>query len=231
MSDYVLVHGGAHAGWCWEPTVPYLKQDPRVGMIAALDLVGHGSRLDEKPEDQITLEDYIRDITGAILQQDLNDVVLVGHSLAGAIIPQAAARVPDRVKRLVFVSAIIPPEGKTVLEAMQDIGVSADPGDSQEQFLRNMFCNDMDEAMARWLLDNLGPEPPAALTTPVSRKELTQSIPITYVLLTKDQLLPPEAQRQVLRNLEAPEVVELESGHDAMISHPQELARVLLGYA
>ena len=114
---------------------------------------------------------------------------------------------------------------------MQDVGVSADPGDSQEQFFRHMFCNDMDEATTQWLLDNLGPEPPAALITPVSRKELPQSIPITYVLLTKDQALPPEAQRQILRNVGAPEVVELDSGHDVMISHPQELAEVLLRYA
>jgi len=69
------------------------------------------------------------------------------------------------------------------------------------------------------------------LTTPLSYRGLPESIPTTYVLLTKDQALPPEAQRQLLRNIGSPEVVELESGHDAMVSHPKELAKVLLRYA
>jgi len=159
MTDYVLVHGGAHTGWCWERMVPYLKEDPRVGRIAAVGLVGHGSRLDEKPQDQISLEDYIQGIAGAIQEQDLRNVVLVGHSLAGVSIPQAAACVPDRIKRLIFVSTMLPPEGKSVNETLLEININVNPdaAGSEEQLFRHLFCNDLGEATTQWLLSRLGP--------------------------------------------------------------------------
>jgi pimeloyl-ACP methyl ester carboxylesterase len=232
MTNYVLIHGGAHAGWCWEKLVPYLEEDTRVGKVVSLDLVGHGARLDEKPHKQITLEDYIQDIAGAVNRLGLQDVVLVPHSLAGVSTPQAAARIADRVKRIVFVSALIPPEGWTGNDTFQDISRASGPAvGGYERSYRYMFCNDLDEDTAQWLLSRLGPEPAAALTTPVSRRDFSSSIPTTYLVLTQDQALPPDAQRQLLRNIGDPEVVELESGHDAMVSHPGELAQVLLRYA
>lgn len=232
MTDYVLVHGGLHAGWCWELMMPYLEEDPRVGQVVALDLVGHGSRLSDKPHDQITLEDYINDITGAIQERDLREVVIVGHSMAGAIIPQAAARVPDRVRQLVFVSASIPPNGKSILETSKEMGLSAGSiGPDPQSYFRHVFCSDMNETKVQWVLSKLGPEPLGALTIPVNRSGLPQSISQTYVLLTIDQCLPLEVQRSFANNAGDPELVELESGHDAMVSHTKELAEVLLRYA
>jgi pimeloyl-ACP methyl ester carboxylesterase len=212
--------------------VPYLNEDPRVGRTVALDLVGHGSRLDEKPQDEISLEDYIQDIAGTITNNDLRDVVLVGHSLAGVSVPQAAARVSDRVKRVVFVSAMIPAEGKTADETFRRISEGTELAvGAYERSFRHMFCNDTDEATAEWLLGNLGPEPMAGMTTPVDRSDFPRSMPTSYVLLTRDQALPLDAQRELLRNIGDPDVVELDSGHDAMVSHPRELAEILLRYA
>lgn len=232
MTDYVLVHGAGHAKWCWEPMIPYLEECLQVGEVVAVDLIGHGARLNEKPQDQITLDDYIGDIAGTIQDRDLRNVILVGHSLAGVSIPQAAKRVSDRVKRLIFVSAAIPPDGKSALETFQNVGIGVSyAGGDLQNHQRHAYCNDMDETKAQWLLGKLGPEPPAGLTTPVNRSGLSGSIAKTYVLLTMDKALPLDVQRKFADNIGNPELIELESGHDAMISHPRELAQVLLKYA
>lgn len=232
MADYVLVHGAAHGAWCWERMLPYLKHGRGVGRVLAIDLVGHGARVNERPHDQITREDYIRDVAQAIEGDDLEDVVLVGHSNAGTIIPQAATRVANRMKRLVFVSAMIPPEGKTAQQTLADLRHSPTrPGLSLEENYRRMFCNDMDEATANWVMGRIGPEPMPALAEPVRRPGFPAKMPMTYVVLTNDATLPPDIQRKLARNIGTPETVELAAGHDAMVTRPNELAQILLRYA
>lgn len=232
MTNYVLVHGGNHAGWCWELMIPHLREDPRTGEVLALDLVGHGSRKNDKPHGQIIMEDYINDIADAILKRDLREVVIVGHSMAGSIIPQAAALVPDRVKGLVFISAVIPQEGKSVQETWNEIGFSFDSDSSDlKSYYRRIFCQDMDETTIQWFLSKVDKEPPGGFTAPVYRSVLPRSISNIYVLLTRDQVLPLEAQRSLAGNIEHVQFAELESGHNAMISHPKELAKLLLRYA
>ncbi|MFC1944867.1 alpha/beta fold hydrolase [Chloroflexota bacterium] len=233
LTDFVLVHGGAHAGWCWEPMIPHLRENPRVGEVLALDLVGHGSRLKEKPLDEITLEDYVHDIANAL--QELPNVVLVGHSLAGVSVPQAIARVPEHVKRVVLISATVPPDGQSAMDTMKvmrEFGVILGPstGEEFEEWARRSFCSDMDESTSRWVIKSLGPEPRLPLATPVSYIDLPTNIPLTYIVLTADQVLTAELQRWMSRNLDCAEVVEMEAGHDAMVSRPRELASVLLEY-
>src|SRR5690606_7323200 len=83
MSSFVLVHGGAHGAGCWDRLPPLLARDPRVARVLAVDLPGHGRRLEAKPQAEITLDDYVDAVVGDVLGEDLADVVLVGHSLAG----------------------------------------------------------------------------------------------------------------------------------------------------
>ncbi len=232
MTNFVLVHGAAHGAWCWDPMVPFLMKDTRVREVLAVDLVGHGKRLHEKPHDQIHREDYIQDVVRAIEERGLRDVVLVGHSNAGTIIPQAATRVRDRLKRLVFVSAAIPPEGKTIQQVFADLKYSPSrPGAPMEQNYRRMFCNDMDEQSAQWLMRQITPEPAKALAEPVSRPGFPTNLPLTYVLLKRDEALTPAVQRVMAANLNIHDIPELDAGHDAMVSYPNKLAQVLLRYA
>ena len=233
MASYVLIHGGAHAGWCWDRLKPLLESDPRVQRVIALDLPGHGSRLGDKEQGDVTLEDYIEAVAETVRNADLRDVILVGHSLAGVSVPQAAARVADRIKRLVMLSALIPDEGKTVHD-MMEANRSAGPqtGRDMQAEYRRMFCNDYDdEALIDWHMSKLGPQPPMPMNTPVSRADFPKDLPSTYIVLLQDQALAPRFQRQVLKNLPRAEVVELDAGHSAMVSKPKALAEVLLRYA
>lgn len=226
MPSFVLVHGGAHGAWCWEKLVPCLRASSRVEDVVAVDLTGHGARLDVKPQDAIARADYVEDVVRAIEERDLADVVLVGHSLAGITLPEVAARIPERLRRVVFLSTSNPPVGQSILDLLLDPRSPT----SRRLNARTMFCNDLDEETAAWLLDRLGPEPSGPMREPAALASLPPGVPSTYILLERDEALPPAFQRDQARNVGADEVVSFDAGHSAFASRPRELAELLLGY-
>ena len=229
---YVLVHGGAHGAWCWEPLLPHLGEP-----ALAVDLPGRGPR----PADlaRVGVADFAEAVVEEILARDLRHVVLVGHSLAGITLPRVAARVAGRIARLVFISCVLPEPGRSVLEALGASlpeGVGPDPGSAAgvlpEPVAREMFCNDMDESQARFVLDRLGPEATRPLVEPADLGGLASAVPRTYVRLLRDRALAPALQDRMLRRLgPAAEVVSFDAGHDAMISRPGELGELLRAVA
>lgn len=227
MTNFVLVHGGSHAAWCWERLAPHLRADPRVNTVLAVDLSGHGARRDVKPLEAITLDDYIDDVVRGIETRDLRDVVLVGHSLAGITIPRAAARIPERIRRLIYLSTSNPVAGQSIAALMQH---PLSPLSRRAGF-QNMFCNDLDDETTAWLYSKLEPEPPRPIDEPVTPVALPQGIASTYILLERDEALPPAFQREQAANTRVDEVATFDAGHSAFLSRPRELAALLLRYA
>ncbi len=245
----VLVHGGAHGAWCWSPLLEHLD-----GSALAIDLppkairgVRHPSSV---PDDltTTTLDDFA---TSAITDVDaagLDHFVLVGHSMGGLTIAEVARRIPERITHLVFVSCMVPPEGGLAVAGVpsdsqsraQDLledEAATTPGDGlDEATIRRMFCNDMDEAQTRFVLEHTGTEAYAIFGERVTRLGIPPALPKTYVRLLQDQALPPPDQDRAIANLRGSpggpvDVVELDTGHDVMISRPGQLAPVLLAVA
>lgn len=231
MSDgqcsFVLVHGGAHGAWCWERLVPHLEASPKVEAVVAVDLPGHGANRDVKPIDEIGLDDYADAVVAAIEDADLHEVILVGHSLAGVTLPRAGARVVPRLRRLVFLSTIAPAPGQSVQDAMKHPLSPIQRGLAPDV----MFCSDLDAEATAWVLGNLGPQPEGPMTQPVEVATAPPGVPSSYVLLERDEALPPEMQREQARVVEVDEIVPFDGGHDAFVSRPAELAELLLRWA
>jgi len=226
MASFVLVHGGAHGAWCWERLIPFLRADSRVDSVLAVDLSGHGAHRDAKPRDEIRLSDYVDDVVGEIETRDLRDVVLVGHSLAGITLPAAAARVAVRLRRLIYLSTSNPPVGRSILDLMHHPLSPLSRGLD----LRAMFCNDLDEETAEWLIGHLGDEPPGPMAELVSCATSPPGVESTYVVLERDEAIPPAFQREQARNAGVDEIVSFDAGHSAFASRPRELADLLLSY-
>ncbi len=225
MTSFVFVHGGSHGAWCWEKVVDLIKKDRRVRQAIAIDLAGHGARVNEKPLDAITLDDYIADIARAVRETKANDVVLVGHSLAGASVPQAAAQVAGQLKRVVLISCLVPLDGETV---WQTVRLKPDNRPTEVRY-REMFCNDMDGKTADWVISKLTTEPPKPMQTPITRPLLPASLPRTYVMLLKDNTISLDRQETHAKTFGA-EIVKVDAGHDVMVSSPKALAEVLLQF-
>ena len=110
---FVLIHGAWHGGWCWRFVAPLLR---RAGHdVFAPSLTGLGERKHLARPD-IDLETHIEDVVALLEAEDLKDVVLVGHSYGGMVITGAADRAPARIRRLVYLDAFVPENGKCALD-------------------------------------------------------------------------------------------------------------------
>ncbi|HEY8218268.1 MAG TPA: alpha/beta fold hydrolase [Acidimicrobiia bacterium] len=247
--SFVLVHGGAHGAWCWEPLLPHLS-----GSALAVDLPPksvRGIRAEHAtpPPELLTvgLDDFASSVIADVDAAGLDRFVLVGHSMGGLTVPEVARRIPDRVEHLVFVSCLIPPDGGSIIEALPDVhrdtvrrsvadAVAGEAGAVMGQFdddmTRQMFCNDMDDEQTEFVLAHTGLEAPLAFADPVTRAGIPPELPKTYVRLARDQALAPDDQeRQIAALRDSPggelRIVDLDTAHDVMISAPELLAGVL----
>lgn len=111
----VLVHGGFHGGWCWKRVAEPLRQQGWV--VHAPSLTGVGDRYHLLSE-KITQNDRISDIVNIIEFEELDDVVLCGHSAGGPIITGVAELIPERIAHLIYLDAVVPTDGQSLLDVV-----------------------------------------------------------------------------------------------------------------
>ena len=231
---FVLVHGAFVGSWIWGPLAERLEE---LGHTAeAPDLPGAGD--DRTPVEEVTLDAYAERI-GELLDASTERSILVANSMGGIVISEAAARRPDRVKRLVYVAAFAPGDGQSLVD-LTSLPEGADDlvqqtvvvlGDPPVGTLPPSTCQasnaDCSSEVSDWAMSRTGPQPLAPLTEPVSLNPEFDRIPRTYVLCTADRIVPPGLQRRMIRDRQLTDVVELDSGHHPQLSRIDELAHLL----
>ena len=110
MSVYVLVHGGFYGGWGWAQVARLLRTAGHEAFTPTLTGLGERAHL-ANPD--IGLNTHVQDIMGVLECEDLQEVILVGHSYGSMVVTGVAERVPERLSRLVYVDTIIPEDGQT----------------------------------------------------------------------------------------------------------------------
>lgn len=113
MATFVLVHGSNHGGWCWRKVTPLLSEDGHEVYTPTLTGLGERSHLVSK---DIGLDTHILDIIQVLEYEGLNKVILVGHSYGGLVIGGVAEKVPERIRRLVYLDAYIPQDNKSAFD-------------------------------------------------------------------------------------------------------------------
>jgi pimeloyl-ACP methyl ester carboxylesterase len=111
---YVIVHGAWGGGWDWKHVDSALEAS--ASKVYRPTLTGLGERV-HLLTPAVDLTTHITDIVNVIMFEDLRDVVLVGHSYGGMVISGVADRIPDRIRHLVFVDALVPNDGESVVTA------------------------------------------------------------------------------------------------------------------
>jgi pimeloyl-ACP methyl ester carboxylesterase len=111
MSTFVLIHGAWHGGWCWRFVRPLLKGHD----VFAPSLTGLGERKHLARPD-VDLDVHIADVVSILEMEDLREVILVGHSYGGMVVTGAADRAPERIRRIVYLDAFVPENGKCALD-------------------------------------------------------------------------------------------------------------------
>ncbi|MFF7374697.1 alpha/beta fold hydrolase [Streptomyces massasporeus] len=224
MTDFVLVAGAWLGAWAWDEVAGELRGAGHD--VHALTLSGLAERRDTQPAGQQT---HVRDIVEEVERLGLRDVVLVGHSYAGVPVGQAAERIGDRLRRVVFVDANVPVDGESFLSAWPSEQVRRTI-DAQDGYWPPLGPEDYagqgltDEQIAR--IVGATPHPGVTLTEPAVLDRPLGELPATYVkcLLDGDEPMPAVA---ALLGSDSWELVELDTGHWPMFSQPGALARVL----
>lgn len=234
MTTFVLVHGGWHGAWCWYRVAPLLE---RLGhRVLTPDLPGHGR--DATPVATVSLHGYADRVT-AVLRTATEPVVLVGHSLGGMVITQAAEAMPERVRTLVYLAAFLPANGESLATLVQgdtenllDPNCTVDESGTllilREAGLRPALyadCRDEDIALAIRLVR---PEPVAPLTEPARTSAGGWgAIPRVYLECLEDRALPLPRQRRMQQAQPCERVLSLRSGHSPFFSIPETLVEYL----
>ena len=234
MTTIVLIHGGWHGGRCWKKLAPLLRVAGHD--VHAPTLTGLGERAHLLcPE--ITLSTHVQDIVALLKYEDLQGVVLVGHSYGGMVM---AEEVSERLAQLVYLDAFVPLDG-------QALGDLADPAFYAGLEARAQADGEgwrvpppplarwgiTGEADLNWMRDRVGPHPLITFKEAVRLKnEVAASLPRTFIYCTDKPAgdsLAPLAKR--LREEAGWSYRELAAGHDAMVTAPKELAAVLVEIA
>ena len=105
----VLVHGAGHGGWCWKMVREKLRADGF--SVFTPTLTGLGERVHLRSPD-VTLHTHILDIENVIAWEELDDVILVGHSYAGMIVTAICDRIKSRIGHVIYLDAALPKDGE-----------------------------------------------------------------------------------------------------------------------
>jgi len=232
MTTFVLVHGAWHGGWCWKKVVPLLRAAGHAVYTPTLTGVGERAHLRSQNVGMATL---IQDIVSVIEYEDLEDVVLLGHSYGGMMVVGVSDRIPQRLSHLVFLDALVPENGQSLktmspdyykeLKALHD----AEGGDWYAPVPDwNFGVTDPEDL--KWLRSKLTPasplptlEDPITLTNPQAL-----ALPRTYILCNENGVKSGFAGFAESASAKGWRVVEVNTGHDAMISAPEELTSILI---
>ncbi len=240
MSAIVLVAGAWLGGWCWQKVTPRLR---KAGVdVYTPTLTGLGERAHLARPD-IGLDTHVQDVVNVLEFEDLREVVLLGHSYAGAVVTGVADRAPERLRRVVYLDASVPGDGESMLD---------DPGFRQyvEEAARREGdgwrwplppFQDLDrfasiagisEADLQWFRAKAVPHPLKTMTDPVHLSQPVPAVHRTYIRCTTGSEGSPEPEWVTqLRNDPDWGYEELPSGHWPQFSMPEELAALLVRLA
>jgi len=233
--QFVLVHGAWQGAWCWDKIAPLLA-DAGHG-VHTLDLPGLGE--DQTPIADVTLDSYVTAVID-LISPIAQPVVLVGHSMGGAIIAQVAEAVPDKIESLIFLTAFSLKNGETLLQyasadkdsyAAQNIQINEDKGfvTVAEDKLRDCFYGLCSDADAEKAVKRIRPQAMAPFTTPVKlTDENFGSVRCCYIECSEDRAISPGMQRRLRDNVRIAESAVLKSDHAPYFSCPDELAKTLI---
>jgi pimeloyl-ACP methyl ester carboxylesterase len=216
--NVVLVHGLFADGSCWSDVIAFLQ-------AAGLNVTSVQNPL-------TTLDDAVTEAQRVLARQD-GPTVLVGHSFSGMIVTEAG--IDPKVSALVYVAARAPDadEDYTALAkkfptppASAGIVFDGDEGRlSETAFLRD-FAGDIPAARARVLYATQQPFHKALLAGKTSHAAW-RSKPSFYAVSTQDRTINPDLERFMAKRMGAT-TIEVKSSHLSLISHPKEIAGLIL---
>ena len=234
MATFVLVHGAWHGSWCWKRVRQGLQALGHDVFTPTLTGVGERSHL---LSPQINLDTHIDDVVNVIRFEELNDVVLCGHSYGGCVISGVADRMPERIGALVYLDAFVLEDGQSVHDALPaaardaQVSLAQSVGDGwkvppipAEAFNVNPVDRD-------WVDRQCTMQPLATFQQPLTLSAGSRTPKnLTFILATEFDNSPfPQFHDRA--NAQGWTTMKIDCGHDVMLDRPDELTRALASVA
>lgn len=234
IATFVLIHGGMHGGWCWDPIVERLSAAGH--RVEAPDLPGLGD--DATPHGDVTLA-RTADRVADIVRRRGEPVVLVGHSMGGLVISETAERVPDHLAGLIYLAAVLRPGGESgqykdgPAEAAQPPITVSDDGQSfimaPEVALERLYNTSPREAAER-AVRRLQMQP--ILSDPLTVTDARFGrVPRAFIECRHDRAVPLDRARRMQAVLPCDPVFTLDCDHSPFLSAPDALTACLIATA
>lgn len=237
MSDtYVMIPGAWHGGWAWRPVAQHLRAAGHRVLTPTLPGLADG----DDPAGR-SLGDCVDFVVDLVERQALQDVVLVGHSWGGYVITGAAPRLGSRLRRLVYWSAFVPAEGRSLMDEVppEYVGLFTSLAEASGddtvalplEVFQGGFMGDAPAEVSAMVHQLLVPQPLAYFTGTVPPLDVAAlGVPVQYVISTEDVALPPGELAWTPRfpdRLGSVDVIEVPGSHESLFTRPAELAAAL----
>jgi len=225
MSDFLLIHGTGHGAWCFRDLIAALQD--RGHSARAIDLPAHGA--DTTPITDATLASYANAILAAID----TPVTLLGHSMGGFPITQAACFAPEKIAQLVYLCAYVPAPGKSLVEMrrawpeqpLAGAFITAKDRSSfhfRPDLVQEKLYQDCPPGTLEYARTHLCDEPAAPSMTPITGDH---SLARSYIRCNHDQAIPPAYQHAMSAGWDS--VADMDCGHSPFFADPKGLAGIL----
>jgi len=236
VATYVLVHGGGHGGWCYQPVARLLRARGHEVYTPTLTGLGERSHL-VGPE--IDLDMHVTDVVNVLRFEDLRGVILVGHSYGGMVITGVADRAADRIGHVVYLDAANPNNGQSLVDVSGPIILvtreKARTVNGAELVLfpgedPMSFYGVKDPEKIAWMKPKLTAHPWKCFEQKLhlENEAAMRKIPESHIVCTSTL-----ATRNVaaLKASSDGRVWDVDTGHDLMITEPEKVAELLLRVA
>lgn len=239
----VLVHGGGFAADSWELTVAEIQRIAPELTVLAPDLPGRRN----KPGDLITacIDEWVDSVVSDIESAALDDLVIVGHSLAGVTVPGVVTKLGSaRVREMILATAQVPTNGSALVDtfpgalswyarrtAKHNVQKSRSlrPGGLPTALARFVFCNGMTPAQRRFTLARSCQESSPIMIEKVDRSGMPDEVPRTWILTRRDRAVSMKIQHECIAALGGVQaLIEIDTCHMLMVSEPERLANILV---
>ncbi len=224
MTTFVLVPGGWLGGWAWRKITPLLEEKGHT--VYPVTLTGMGDRIHLSTR-EVGMETAIQDVLNVIGYNDLDNLVLVGHSFAGKVVAAVADQIPEKVKLLLFLDAFRPEKARTPQASFTptEFG-SVPPGTWSIPFseeILEMIGKDVKGADREWMLAKATPWPLKHAVDPITLSGAFDKVEQAYIFCTEGGDSVEEILDGKSGKLEGSYKI-IEAGHWPMITKAEELA-------